>query len=84
MTGGPPEWLLKILQKGVATTHWSPLSLSGDLYFALAESRPLPSNQGAGTGEAQVQHANPVVFPFAKQAPQAVPPLSLQLGPYFI
>ena len=60
--GGPPEWLLKTLQQGVATTHWSPLSLSGDLFFALAGSRPLPSNQRAVSGEA----TNPVVFPFAK------------------
>ena len=78
MAEGPPEWPLKILRLGVATTQWSPLSLSGDLFFALAGSRPLPSNQRAGSGEA----TSPGVFPFAKQAEQSPP--SLQFGPFFI
>lgn len=63
MAGGPPEWPLKILQQGVATTYGSPLSLSGDLFFTLAGSWPLPSSQEAGSEEA----TNPVGFAFIKQ-----------------
>lgn len=47
---------------------------------------PATAQQSRGRhGEAQAQHTNPAVCPFAKQADTpSSPPPSLQLGPYFI
>jgi hypothetical protein len=48
MARGPLEWLPKILQQGVATTHWGPLSLSGLFCFVFALAEPNTAQQSQG------------------------------------
>lgn len=69
----------------VAPAPGSPASLSVDLFFALAGSWPLPSNQRAGTRAARNEPNNPATFPFAKQTEtQTRPPPNYSLDPIFI
>lgn len=55
LAGGPPESLLKILQQGVATHPLESIKSFWGFIFHSGLSWPLPSNQRAGSGEANTQ-----------------------------
>lgn len=75
----PPESLLKLLQQGVATTHWNPLS-SSDLFFTLPELATAQQSAGRQWRGHQPSGKSPC----QTGDPEQSLPLSLQFGPYFI